>query len=59
MAKLVAASFLGLCVDGLLKDNGANIMAAAQEPFNPAFDGHSRCGLSICVLCVDDVPWAG
>ena len=37
MAKLVAASFLGLCVDGLLKDSGANIMAAAQEPFNPAF----------------------
>ena len=49
--ELVAASFLGLCVDGLLKDSGANIMAAAQEPFSPAFGRHSCCGLSICVLC--------
>ena len=59
VAKLVVAPFLGLCVDGLLKDSGAIIMAAAQEPFNPAFGGHSRCGLSICVFCVDDVRWAG
>ena len=55
VAELVAASFLGLCIDGLhgvfLKDSGANIMAAAQEPFSPVFGVHSCGGLSICVLC--------